>query len=510
MKDVLEATFRAELADKHGSKVELYSREVILGARYMGFRNLSGRVLGAEEPMSLGEYLVHNLLGPEERKSVFTSPYDLGNRAALDSDAARQQALSRYLGGLTASVDNVPRRTISNVEDVLKKLKHIVRDLTGYDYKAYTEGCIGCADAHESASYAVKALCTLFRYRLEWPKAFSQFNPPSPKKANLELRDAHPLRWHDDTPEKGVSIYADLKLSLTHGMDAEDVETLVPILKRIAGRYAESSFVVPTLLALRVDNPHLKGMLPSLKEIERALPLGERVLPERLDKSLYVGLVMREIEHRVAGKQYINEFLAGDKAAVPRVGNSAYEALSNVLVAQAKEDEGGFRAAIRRLTGHDFSDEEFTRASALSECLRWFVKSPLEHDLRYNRLELLAALIACLGRAAERITIKAYWYRKETSSNRPVYYLERVQGFKDLAGIPEFYQEYWFRRYALVLSRLVLSEDLWHENNQFEQFECARIIRLFQTHSFRDAAALVNAYLKASRSPPSVGGPPGA
>lgn len=496
MKRMFIRILMAELEKSHGPDAELFSREVVVGFNFLEFRALSGRFLGGPVSMGTGEYLVHELLGPVERKAIFSSRYDLGNRLMLEVGAVRQGELLSHLGKLEpcAIGESNMGSPIKNVEDVVKDLKRLIRELTDYEFRSYTAKRAGNLRSRVNASYAAKVLYTLYRYRLQWPKVFNRFKPATSNRANLELRDACPLVWHDDTPQEGVAIYSDLKLSLTHGMSAREVRTLVPIMKRVSARYAVSSFPSTAVLALYVWNPDMEDGLLSQADMELALPLGTRVLPERLDKSVYVGLVLREAEHRVVGKQHLNDFLARDEAKVPKMPNWSQEAFEAIFSAIHVRDLQGFRSAIRHITGHNFTDDEFERANEWHRCLNWIVKSPLDPDPRYNHYEAVAALLTCLGDDAQRVRSKAYWYGKETSSDRPVYYLEAIRSYEDLYKIPEHYLEYWFRRYTLSLARLVGREDVWHQYNRLEQSECARVIQVFKTHAFRNAVEIVGAY----------------
>jgi len=507
MNIVIKKILDDELAKAHGSDVNLLSREVLLDFKYLNFRTLSGRIIGGKTSMSSGEYIVHRVLGDNEREHIFTSPYDLGNFTMLTTSQARQSKIEDYLGTLEPSTihESSKKEAIRNIDGVIKDLKHVIRDLTGYDYISYTRECIDSADTQLNTSYATKVLCTLYRYRLEWPKVFDRFSQPrSPKKANLELRDAYPLPEYDNIPQKGVSIYSDLKSSLTHGMCGEERDKLLLMMQKVSERYAASIFISTQSLMHHGVNGILNQLMLESIHIEQELPLGNRTLPERLDKSVYIWLVLREIEHRAVGKQFINDFLASDKGSAPQMSNWSKKAFDAIFMAISQTDINGFRGAIREITGYNYTDDEFELANELHNCLIWVVKSPLEDDPRYNHLEAVAAIITCLGYEVEKIKCNAYWYGKTTTSDRPVYYLKTLQGFESVKRTPEFYLEYWFRRYTLVLSRLVGDERIWHQYNQIEQFEHERVTKVFETHSFNKAIELVSDYYDVEKWPRSL------
>ena len=318
------------------------------------------------------------------------------------------------------------------------------------------------------------------------------------------MRDAYPLPDYDNIPQKGVSIYSDLKSSLTYGMCGEQHDKLVLMMRKVSDRYAASIFISTQSLIHHGANVILNKLMFESIHIEQELPLGNRTLPERLDKSVYIGLVLREIEHRAVGKQFINDFLISDEGKVPQMFNWSKKAFDAIFMAISQIDINGFRRAIREIIGYNYTDDEFERANDLHHCLVWVVKSPLEKDVRYNHLEAVAAIITCLGYEVDRIKCKAYWYGKTTTSDRPVYYLKALQGFESVKRTPEFYLEYWFRRYTLVLSRLVGDERIWHQYNKIEQFECERVTKVFETHSFNKAIELVSDYYDVEKWPCSL------
>lgn len=476
-----------DLAIRYGSEAKLFSRELLLDFKYLDFRTLDVRVDSGYKNLNIGELIIYELISDKEREQIFTSPYDLGNFTTLDSKEVRESEIVDHLITLK------PGKEQSELSDVIKSLKRVIFDLTGQKYIDYTKECVGRPDVQGNKSYATKVLCTFYRYRLQFPKIFSRFNKPSsPQKANLELRDISPLRW-GNIPQQGVSIYSDLKLSLTHGMSSEERSRLLPTMQRITERYERSVFMSSKFLMKNMFD--LNRFRFDKTHIELKLPLGNRTLPERLDKSAYVSLVLRVIEHRAVGKQFVNNLLTSENGLVPVMVNwsqKAFEAMHEDFI---RGDFQGFKSAIRQFTGKNYSDDEFERADELCKSLYFIVKNPFEDNSNYyDSLEGIAAIISCLGYDIEKIECKAYWYGKKTTSDRPVYYLESIKKCDDLYRTPEFYQEYWFRRYTLMLSRLVEGESIWHQCNMLEQLEIERVTRVFETHNYDKAIELVNAY----------------
>lgn len=160
MKRMFIRILKAELEKSHGPDPELFSREVIVGFNFLEFRALSGRFLGGPVSMGAGEYLVHELLGPVERKAIFSSRYDLGNRLVLEVGAVRQGELLSHLGKLEpcAIGESKMGSPIKNVEDVVKDLKRLIRELTDHEFRSYTAKRAGNLRSRVNASYAAKVL----------------------------------------------------------------------------------------------------------------------------------------------------------------------------------------------------------------------------------------------------------------------------------------------------------------------------------------------------------------
>jgi hypothetical protein len=486
------------LKRKHGQEVELFSREVVLSFEYLDFRTAEGRFIGGPKSFNVGEYLVHELIADEDRMRIFSSAYDLGSRVVLNEKQVRTKAIIDELESPELLSICSSKTMPANIEDILKDLKHVVRDLTATVYRDFVGKCEGSPDAMVNASFATKVLCTLYRFRLEWPKVFGRYAQPSkPGNANMELRDSYALGGYEETPKVGAMIYADLKASLTYGMDADDRDALLPTIERVTDRYANTAFVGAGGFVINefgVVSGAKEAAMVTKRQVENMLPLGERTLPERLDKSIYVGLAFREIEHRITGKRFVDNFLESPAAKVPLMANWSEEQRNAIFIAMSRRDITGFRTAIRVFTGCNYSDEEFERANDLQIYMQWVVVKPLGQDTRLNPVEAVAALIACIGKEAEKIKLKAYWHGKITTSDRPVHYLEQIKTREDLITIPEFYLEYWFRRYTLVLSRLFGKVDVWRNCNSLEQFEWQRVQQVFATHGFEKACELVNGY----------------
>jgi len=474
---------KEQLSESFNSQVELLSRDVALDFKYLNFRSLSGRIIGGKKSMSNGEFLLYEII-KEERKDIFPNRYDLGCREHLNKAQLKQKSLIEHL-----SKNEFESSSISNVEDIVKALKKVILELTGTEFKCFMGSAVD--DSHPS--YAIKTLCTLYRYRARWPKVFSRYQDPIPSKVNLEIRDAYPLKGFDTPPEDGVAIYSDLKLSLTHGMLLEQRKTLTIGLARVSTRYSTSVFFSP--VKLLSDNINLVEELDIIKlNIKNHFVTGDKEVPDRLDCSCYVWLTLREVINKLKGKKCINEFLLTDEAKVSALHNFSRDSLIEIYEAMKNRDISIFRSLIKQTTNREFSEKEFIEAQILADKLYFIVKSPLGIDPGYNYLETLAALISCLGDDVASVKLKAYWYGKETTSNRPINYLEKIKGFDSLSATPEFYLEYWFRRFNLVLARLTETENIWQMVNEIEQFECESLIEMFDTHDFNSAIGLANSY----------------
>lgn len=464
------------------------SAEALLSIEELEFRTLSGRFLGGA-CNGTAEFIVHNLLDIEKRMEIFASRYDLGNPKVLNKEEVRQGALIDRLAEMSNSAEDCK---VNNIESVLKALKYVVKDLTGKDFQSYTRTK---SDNHRS--YAIKALCTLYRYRMWEPKIFSRFTLP--KKAsnyNLELRDAYPLQWKDDSARYGVAIYSDLKQSLNFGMDSEEIKTLLPSMKRLSDRYAQSQFAAPEVLLQYLDKPKLNGLNWQRDDIVSRLPIVDVSETNRLDIDLYIGMTLREVELRLLGKNAINCLLVNDGAKVPVFPNWSAEKLMAAIYPIKLMAADRFKIEIQNLLEQSFSAHEFDTAMERYVNLRWIVKSPLDTDPSFNLLETLAAVLTCIGAHTESVRTKAYWYTKKTSSDNPIFYLDSITDFSDISKVPEHYLEYWFRRFMLVMYRLVGREDLWHHHNDLEQLEGERIIKIYRSQDAFSAARIVNAYFE--------------
>jgi hypothetical protein len=475
---------------KHASNP--LSAEALLGFDELEFRTLTWRY-PLNSCKGVAEHIVRHLLDDEEKKRIFASPYELGSPEVLDDKAVRQTPLIGYLETISPLA---PGSAIQNVDSVVKALKRVIQDLTGNGFQTYTRASTNFPNAAINHSFAVKALCTLYRYRMWEPKIFSRFAiPDAPDRWNLELRDLAPLKWDDNTTRNGVALYSDLKQSLTFGMSDEEVNSILPTMESVANRFAQSSFVATQVLFLYPANPGMNHLTIKQDDLAEHLPLGNSRQANRLDIDLYVGLVMREVKLRLLGKASLNSLLRSDDAHLPKCPGWSHDLLMEVVIALRARDWVTFRSALTKLLGRDYSDAELNTAYDRHINLTWIVKSPLDEDPSFSLLEKLAAFISCLGKNVETVRTKAYWYGKTTSSNNPCFYLDQVNDFESTVEVPEHYLEYWFRRYTLMVSRLVGREDLWHHHNALEQFEGERIAAVLDTYDISTAAKMLNTYL---------------
>ena len=462
------------------------SAEALLDPRELEFRTVKTRIIGGP-CKGVAEFIVHELLDDIKKKTIFTSPYELGNPEILNEKAVRQGPLVNYLEHQYNDIE------IKDVESVLKLLKRVVRDLTGHEFRSYTQLQDDKRDLVKH-SFAIKALCTLYRYRTWEPKIFSRFSKPkSPDNCNLELRDSYPLHWSDDSARTGVALFSDLKQSLTFGMSMEEVRTILPIMEKVSIRYLQSIFSPPEVLALYLNNPNLENIHLLESDIMDILPLGDDEIFNRLDIDLYIRLVLRAVELRLLGKERINQFLVSQDANVPVFREWSLEKLVSIIRARKNEDAIAFKDSVQLFIGKHLTDEEIEMAFNRAGKLALIFQSPIQKDKRLNYLEELAAFIACIESVPVRT--KAYWYGKENSSNNPLFYLDSLENVSSLDNCPEHYQEYWYRRYMLVMYRLVGKEDLWLSHIALEQFEGKQIIRVFQTHDTFSAIKIIENYI---------------
>ncbi|MBX8508512.1 hypothetical protein K5D34_02230 [Pseudomonas cichorii] len=490
--EILNKLRKHEVADMKKSlkhACEPLSAEALLSFEELEFRTLTGRFLGGA-CKGVAEHIVHQLLNEEDRKRIFESPYELGNRDLLDGKAVRQGPLTSHL----ETIQSPSGTEIQNVESVVKAIKHVVKNLTGNDFRAYTVPSSAFPDGQSNHSFAIKVLCTLYRYRMWEPKIFSRFTiNADAERWNLELRDISPLKWEDDSARNGVALYSDLKQSLTFGMSEEEVGSILPTMERVANRFAQSGFAPTEVLFLYPANPGMSHLTIKQDDLADHLPLGNSRQANRLDIDLYVGLILREVKLRLLGKASLNRFLMRPEAYLPACVDWSADSLMEVIIALRARDWDTFRIKLTRLLGNDYSDAELNSAYDRHLKLTWIVKSPFDTDPTFNMLETLAAFITCLGKNVGSIRTKAYWYGKTTSSDSPLHYLDQLVDFQ-CEGVPEHYLEFWFRRFMLMLSRLVGREDLWHHQNDLEQFDGERIAAVLGTHDIFTAVKMLNLY----------------
>ena len=473
---------------KHAS--DPLSSEALMSLEELEFRTLSGRFLGSA-CKGMAEHIVHHMLDDHDRERIFPSPYELGNSDLLDGKAVRQGPLIIHL----ETIHSPSGAKIQNAESVVKAIKHVIKNLTGNEFQAYTGPSSAFPSGQSNHSFAIKALCTLYRYRMWEPKIFSRFTiPEAAERWNLELRDISPLKWDDDTARNGVALYSDLKQSLTFGMSKEEVSSIIPTMERVANRFAQSGFAATEVLFLYPSNPGMSHLTIKQDDLASHLPLGSSHQPNRLDIDLYVGLILRQVKLRLLGKASLNSFLMKPEAHLPACVDWSSDALMEVIMAMRIRDWKTFRIKLNRLLGQDYSDAELSSAYDRHLKLTWIVKSPLDKDPSFNFLEALAAFITCLGKNGASIRTKAYWYGKTTSSDSPLHYLDQIVDFHSCERVPEHYLEFWFRRFMLVLSRLVGREDLWHHQNDLEQFEGERIAAVLETYDIFTAVKMINTY----------------
>ncbi|WP_111494822.1 hypothetical protein [Marinobacter bohaiensis] len=477
------------------------SAEALLGEGEIEFRTLKRRWVGAP-CRGTAEFIVHMLLDDDARKIVFVSPYELGNQDVIDENALSERRLIEYLETLRDGAG------IVGIEDVLKDLKKKVLDLTGRKYRSYTSKDDGTPADRVARSYAIKALSTLYRYRNWEPKIFSRFAiPQKSNNFNLELRDAFPLDWTDDSAKTGVALYSDLKQSLTFGMSKEEINTILPAMGEVSDRFAGSSCASSLAISVLASKPDADLSFISEEDVREALkpehPPSEDERSNRLDIDLYIGLTLREVELRLLGKDFLNRFLASEKAGVPALEGRSSDNVLMVLEAMQSGDSQNFAEMLSHLLGYNVSKMTLEQAIYHSARLARVVKmsSGLANLAQaengspaLTNLERLAAVIACLSEAENPVRTKAYWYGKKNSSSNPLFYLDKIEDISSQKKIPEHYLEYWFRRFTLVLYRLAGQEALWHSQNTLEQLEGELVTHLFRTRDVTTAADVVTGY----------------
>lgn len=483
---------RQSLQIKCSQNVELFSRDLVYDFAYLDFRVSNTRISGAKWNYAV-EFLVHYLLDKEQRKEIFSCPYDLGNRVTLESNQTKQKQIEIALENYALYAHENENISLNNIGDIIKRLKLIIKEITGRQYREFTGFCENSQDVALNSSVATKVLFTVFRFRRKWPKFFMRYAKPANGKPSLELRDAHALEGFDEVPKIGVMLHADLKIALSFGMLPEELSTILPVMEQISVRFEASSAPSSGYIMLHTTNRHLRpSTLPTRQESEELLPSGPRTLPERLDKSLYTSLVLREAENRVVAKAIINKFLDSPASQIPSI-EASDEDLMRLAVSKRSQDKAEFISTLSIITSTTISEKQFDEAHALQNCLRFIIKSPFE-DSSVNLLEYLASIITCIKYGPEPITISAYWHGKLTSSNSPEYFLKKVAGHNDLKGIPELYQEYWFRRYHLISCTLMKCRDLWDEFNEVEQLEFGLIKNVLNTHELTSACGIIKSY----------------
>ncbi|WP_277850636.1 hypothetical protein [Moellerella wisconsensis] len=239
---------------------------------------LGGRVVGGGVSLQVQEYIYHHYLSNEEKKTIYTSGYEIGCPDPIPevNDAMFYNYLSKTYGGADAA-------------DLVKQIKKNISILTGIPFKDFLK---------KDRNLALKVVTLFYRIcRIYRPHLFSLFKVCSTDKANFEFRSAFPQQ-HEQS-EENSAILAEILSHLTFSMPKEYAEQAWRILTNLALTGDAMAVYVKSEIDGEKHNPEQY----SRNNINTALDvmMGKKITDpvyDRLDFLLYASLVLQEYSER--------------------------------------------------------------------------------------------------------------------------------------------------------------------------------------------------------------------
>lgn len=465
-----------EVKEAVGEDIDPFSREYLLGNEYYKQRTVSNRVIGSDYSTNQIETVVNLLITPKERGDIFPSPYDLGSLIPLEAKLKAQSMIFTYLNKTYHD---------SDPSDLVKAIKKGIKVITGFPFTMFMD---------VDGSVAIKVLCTLYRYQQNYQQFFSLLQrPESIKKASFEFRDAYPLQERTGLAERNVSLIADLKSNLTFEMRGDWAEQLKSFFYHLPGRLENTDM----WFELAVKNDWLKTRDNSLFEkamqlVSDVLPSGNKAIPERLDKQLYIDLSILELEHRLQANTELFKFVL-----------SEFEFEIHRLTALADRPDlhghdyqpSDVRALVESALSVHISDEQFDKAYALSEAILNLqkVRCIAGSSDKESLIERVASIICIAGDRISQLRYKPYWKGQKNITGLLLPTLNKYLKDKSWQSHPEAHLEFWRLRYNYILHCCLGWGEVWIGQNKFALHLDKRLIECIRTNEFNLAMKYADA-----------------
>lgn len=269
-----------EVKRRFGDRVSPYTRDFVYGAQFAGIR--TGIVIGPARMTWLSAF-VREGLSDQERKTMFPSPFDLGNNTAVPQELFKLTALVSDL----CADQSIPgaEASLETVKDIREKLAETL------GRPIYIEGT------------ALKVIKLLYRLsRRESTQLFDLIKPPSADcfKPSLEFKDSYPIK-KSAYKQKGlqdfVHLIADLKGYLSLELEParlEAISTLIDTLEAVMEPLLEEA----RRQLARWGVGRLQEISQALDELLDLSQWSKEDHNIPLDEDLYLYLTVLEFAHR--------------------------------------------------------------------------------------------------------------------------------------------------------------------------------------------------------------------
>ncbi|MGZ8227492.1 MAG: hypothetical protein ACXWT3_12785 [Methylococcaceae bacterium] len=467
---IIESDIKSSL----GKDINPFSREYLLAKKYSEKRTLSGRASCPIYDTTQLEAIVNLLITPEERAAIFPSPYDLGSLIPLEKTQITYLKVYEHLK--IVHKQNDP-------SDLVKAIKKAIKVRTGFDFNAFKE---------VDGSIAIKVLCTLYRFQLAYSQMFRYFQSPKDSgKASFEFRTAYELHEISKTAAQMVSFIADLKANMTFEMLDDDAEALKSFLYCLPARLANTEeWFCETWFKMGNDANSTYEQIRDL--VTNALPLGNKTVPERLDKQLYINLCTLELEHRNQANDDLFRFVISDKP-----DHQPLTKLPGINLNSCDYKPSEVRAAVEYALATRMSDKQFNEAYVLSEAileLHEMKNFPVKLD-PVNLHRRVAAVLCLTGENIKKLTYKPYWLGQKNITGLLLPSLKRFSKGESWQSIPEAHLEYWRLKYNYIYFLSKGYETYWIAASEFAVYLDNRVSECLRTNEFNVAKQSIEAFL---------------
>ena len=411
-------------------------------------RTLS-RMIGDKESCNNLEFIVTQILTPDERAEVF-KPHELGSFIPLKEGAWKPAALAQLLS------EFLREENLGGFDKRLKQNQSWIKQVTGFSYKDHLA---------VQPSIAGKVLALICSQQGEdgYQQIRSLFKSPliehdaSENKAGMAFRDSYPC--DDPHAKRNAALISDFKARLLFEVPAELRMKVKKIYPDFCAKLHEIDLLLnKTRIASRQDGGKCySGIVPKIITSQLATPPVRKAA--RLDLDLWLAIELMEWENHTATMERMMDFLQRHPPTVPRTDRPYRRLL--LLDPECQYEEGHvFRAVQLAMEDHEVSEHVFMEAWQLAKtAVPW---TAVPWDMEYIDLpRAVAGTLAVLDGSLQPHTFRAYWRGQHHQTGHLYAALMRVaKKGGDWQAEPEEFREYWYWRTYQVLDQLNGQSDM--------------------------------------------------